>query len=89
MSQNLIMLDHANKDPRSVSRMLQGKGDGREAYWLEYVENRPHIFDQLFLMEAFSYALKNGLARPIAKPESLSMRKVLLIIFGVIFFIVF
>ena len=89
MSQNLIMLDHANNDPRSVCTMLQSKGDGREAYWLEYVENRPHIFDQLYLMEAFSYALKNGLVRPIAKPEPLSMRKVLLMVFGVIFFIVF
>ena len=89
MSQNLIMVDHAKKDPRSVSAMLAGSGDSREAYWLEYVENRPHIFDMEFLMESYGYAIKNGLARPIPQPEPLSMQKVMLIVFGIIFFIVF
>ena len=89
MSHNLIMVDHSKKYPRSVSAMLAGSGDGGETYWLEYVEKRPHIFDMEFLMESYGYAIKNGLARPIPQPEPLSMRKVMLFVFGVIFFIVF
>ncbi len=33
MSLNLIMVDHASKDKRSVKSMLEGVGDGRERLW--------------------------------------------------------
>lgn len=85
MLKNQIMIDHANKDPRSTSAMLKGNGDGREIYWLEYQENRPHIFDMEYLMQSYAYAIRNGLAKPIPKQKPISIWKFLLIIAGIIF----
>lgn len=46
MIQNLTMVEHAIKDPRSASAMLCGKGDGREQPWLAFEKAKPEITDQ-------------------------------------------
>lgn len=33
---NLVMVDFAGKDRRSVNAMLRGRGDGREKAWLKF-----------------------------------------------------
>lgn len=52
MTQNLIMIDHASKDVRSVKAMLQGNGDGRENVWLDF-EKSLYFLPQEVIMERF------------------------------------
>lgn len=52
MSLNLIMIDHASKDDRSVKAMLLGNGDGRENIWLKFEKSEPEL-PQEVLMERF------------------------------------
>ena len=87
MSNNLIMVDHSKQDPRSTSAMLREEGDGREQLWLEYQANRQEIFDQLYLMEAFSYAVHRRLIVPKVKDKPQPIYRKPLLLFCIIFII--
>lgn len=60
MTQNLTMVEHAPRDPRSASAMLQGKGDGRELPWLAFEKAKPEITDQEILMAQFGHEARYG-----------------------------
>ena len=59
MSQNLIMVDHAFKDCRSISAMLNGAADGRALAWQSF-ENAYQNISQEELMEKFSIEARYG-----------------------------
>lgn len=54
--QNMVMVDFASKDPRSVSAMLRGKGDGREKEWLRFEAKNKAFFSEEELQAAFRKA---------------------------------
>ncbi len=60
ITQNLTMVEHAAKDPRSVSAMLKGNGDGREQSWLDFEKMHAEITDQELLMAQFSHEARYG-----------------------------
>lgn len=60
IGQNLTMVEHASKEPRSASAMLSGHGDGRELAWLEFEKAKPEITDQELLMAQFSHEARYG-----------------------------
>lgn len=51
---NLVMVDFAARDPRSVSAGLRGNGDGREVVW-EKFRNQVANTDPLLSDEDISY----------------------------------
>lgn len=59
MSPNLIMIDHASKDKRSVKAMLQGFGDGRERLWEAFKKGYPSLPLEA-LMEKFEKEARYG-----------------------------
>lgn len=59
MSLNLIMIDHASKDKRSVKAMLQGVGDGRERLWGAFKKVYPSL-PMESLMEKFEKEARYG-----------------------------
>lgn len=59
MSQNLIMVDSAPIDPRSVSAMLHGIGDGREQSWQSFEDAHPAL-SQEEIMEKFRLEARYG-----------------------------
>jgi len=59
MSKNLIMIDHAFKDRRSVSAMLHGIADGRALAWQSFEESHPDT-SQEELMEQFHEEARYG-----------------------------
>lgn len=59
MSVNLIMMDHASKDQRSVPAMLRGTGDGREQSWQSFEDAHPAL-TQEDLMEKFRLDSRYG-----------------------------
>ena len=63
MGQHLTMVEHAAKDPRSVSAMLKGNGDGREHSWLDFEKMHAEITDQALLMAQFSHEARYGRVR--------------------------
>jgi hypothetical protein len=65
MTQNLTMVEHAAKDPRSASAMLRGNGDGREQPWLDFEKNNPEITDQELLMAQFSHEARYGRVKSV------------------------
>ena len=60
VNQNLTMVEHAAKDPRSTSAMLHGNGDGRELMWFAFEKANPEIIDQGLLMAKFSHEARYG-----------------------------
>jgi hypothetical protein len=65
MTQNLTMVEHAAKDPRSVSAMLRDAGDGRELAWLDFEKTNPEITDQQLLMAQFSHKARYGRVKSV------------------------
>lgn len=59
MLHNLIMVDHAFKDCRSVYAMLHGTDDERAKAWQAFEEGHPNI-SQEELMEKFSIEARYG-----------------------------
>lgn len=59
MSANLIMMDHASKDQRSVPAMLRGTGDNREQSWQSFEDAHPTL-TQEELMEKFKREARYG-----------------------------
>jgi hypothetical protein len=59
MSVNLILMDHASKDQRSVPAMLRGTGDGREQSWQSFEGAHPTL-TQEELMEKFRLEARYG-----------------------------
>lgn len=59
MSQNLIMVDHAFKDCRSISAMLHSTDDGRALAWQSFEEKHPYL-SQEELMEKFTIEARYG-----------------------------
>lgn len=59
MSVNLIMMDHAPKDQRSVRAMLRGTGDGREQSWQSFEDAHPTL-TQEELMQKFRLEARYG-----------------------------
>lgn len=59
MSVNLIMMDHAPKDQRSVPAMLRGAGDGREQSWQSFEDAHPTLTQEA-LMEKFRLEARYG-----------------------------
>lgn len=59
MSVNLIMMDHASKDQRSMPAMLRGTGDGREQSWQSFEDAHPAL-TQEELMEKFRRETRYG-----------------------------
>ena len=78
ISQNLIMVDHTPKDPRSASAMLQGKGDGRELVWLAFENANPEITDQELLMAQFSHVARYGRVKAANNPKNFLLQKAIL-----------
>ena len=60
IGQNLTMVEHSSKDPRSASAMLRDQGDGRELAWLDFEKASPEIIDQELLMAQFSHEARHG-----------------------------
>lgn len=71
MSQNLIMVDHADKDCRSIFAMLHGVDDGRALAWHSFEDAHPNI-SQEELMEKFSMEARYGRIRIKNKYSCLS-----------------
>jgi hypothetical protein len=46
LKQNLVMTDFAIHDPRSMSAMLRGRGDGREQGWVRFCERRGQDYSE-------------------------------------------
>lgn len=80
MSKNLIMVDYAAQDPRSVSAMLRGKGDGRQKAWLNFEKNHPEITDMEELSRAYSRAAREDSIRLNAKSKLSRLTKVLIVL---------
>jgi len=59
MSVNLIMIDHALTDHRSVPAMLRGAGDGREQSWEDFKNAHPSLAQEE-LMEEFRQEARYG-----------------------------
>ncbi len=59
MTANLVMMDHASKDQRSVPAMLRGTGDNREQSWQSFEDAHPNI-SQEELMEKFRCEARYG-----------------------------
>jgi hypothetical protein len=59
MAVNLIMIDHALTDHRSVPAMLRGAGDGREQSWEDFKNAHPSL-TQEELMEEFRQEARYG-----------------------------
>jgi hypothetical protein len=78
MTQNLMMVEHAPNDSRSVSAMLKGKGDGRELAWLSFENANPEITDQELLMAQFSHEVRYGRIKAITQPKNPLLQKVIL-----------
>jgi hypothetical protein len=81
--QNLIMVEHAANDFRSVSTMLRGKGDGREHGWLDFEKYHPEVADQELLMAQFSHQARYGRVKvkhPLRRKSKLVMGLVALAI---------
>ena len=74
MIQNLTMVEHAIKDPRSASAMLGGIGDGLEQPWLAFEKAKPEITDQELLMAQFSHQARYGRIKA-SKPNINSLFK--------------
>lgn len=67
MAHNLIMIDSAPNDSRSVSAMLRGHGDGREQPWLSF-EITYITLSQEEIMEKFRLEARYG--RVVIKDQS-------------------
>lgn len=63
--ENLVMTDFAIHDPRSVSAMLRGAGDGREQGWLKFCERRGSDYHEEGLHAAYK-----TYSRIVAEPVS-------------------
>lgn len=61
--QNLVMVDFAARDSRSVSAMLRGKGDGREKAWLNFETRNKALFSEEDLQAAFRKASRGNTKR--------------------------
>lgn len=85
MSHNLIMIDHASKDRRSVQAMLQGYGDGREYAWTSFKNAHPTL-PQEVLMEKFRIEARYGRIKANYRlaPFSLKRYMAALIVFAII-----
>ena len=82
MIQNLTMVEHAAKDPRSTSAMLHGNGDGRELAWLAFEKANPEIIDQELLMAKFSHKARYGRVKAVGL--SLRMSKLMMGLVGIL-----
>lgn len=74
MSDNLIMLDFASNDPRSVPAMLRGIGDGRERSWQSFEIAHPSL-SQEEIMEIFRLEAQYGRIKIKNKLVTISARK--------------
>ena len=81
MSDNLIMLDFAPNDPRSVAAMFRGTGDGREQSWLTFEAVQPAI-SQEEIMEKFSLEVRYGRIKNKSKRQLTSAKKWQLALIG-------
>ena len=79
---NLIMMDYAWQDPKSVSAMIRGHGDGRERHWHRFVRKHPDM-----KMEALMAIYSQECAIEPA-PAFLLMIKALLWAFGIFLVVV-
>lgn len=59
MSANLIMVDHAPTDHRSIPAMLRGIGDGREQSWEDFKNAHTSLAEEE-LMEQFRQKARYG-----------------------------
>lgn len=59
MPANLIMIDHALTDHRSVPAMLRSAGDGREQPWEDFKNAHPSLAQEE-LMEQFRQEARYG-----------------------------
>lgn len=85
MSENLIMVDFASSDPRSISAMLRNQGDGRQQLWLDYEKSHPEIFDQSYLIESFEYKVGRQIIRANPPSQENHRRRLMLLILGILF----
>lgn len=87
MPNNLIMIDHAHNDKRSIAAMLSGKGDGREQEYLGLQKRHPEM-DTLELIDYFTHECRYG---RIGHERSLLklIRKNYLLTLGIVLFLVF
>lgn len=85
MPVDLIMMDHASKDQRSVPAMLRGTGDGREESWQSFEDAQPEL-TQVELMEKFRLKARYGRIAAKRRLFGISSRKYFaaLIIFAII-----
>lgn len=79
---NLIMMDFAWQDPKSVSAMIRGHGDGRERHWHRFVRKHPDM-EMEDLMVLYHRKCANEPA-----PAFLHMAKALLWAIGVFLVVV-
>lgn len=56
---NLVMVDFAVNDSRSVGAMLRGRGDGREKAWVKFEGLHGAQMSQVELQKAFRAASRN------------------------------
>lgn len=56
---NMLMMDYAKDDLRSVSAMLRSKGDKRERLWARFEQEHPEITDLEELQRAFLFEIKH------------------------------
>lgn len=81
MSQNLIMVDSAPIDPRSVSAMLHNHGDGRELIWQSFADAYPTL-PQEAIMEKFRLEARYGRIEIKNRYTIISSRKWLVVLIG-------
>lgn len=82
---NLIMVDYALHDRRSVGAMLRGDGDRREQKWIEFSEKNRGFFTEEDLYFLFRKQCERD---QIAAEEMMILRKVLIAL-GVLIAVVF
>lgn len=80
---NMLMLDYANDDLRSVSAMLRSNGDKRERLWTRFEQEHPEITDLEELQRAFVIELKDRKASTFKTKSSTLVR--ILMVLGVLF----
>ena len=83
---NLINVDFASQDKRSISAMLRGRGDGRERLWSRYAAKH-HVIEMEQLMA--DYAKACTVEKPSMGANQLLQMMKAGFAFGVILLIVF
>lgn len=83
---NFKMMDFAATDKRSVSAMLNGKGDGREKAWLKFEGKHEALMSQEDLQAAFAKASRTH--KVVNRDVLLAkVKKALLITLGIAFIV--